>query len=60
VPIGNKRVFAVLTLLRYLLTHIEPKTKWRERLFATFDRFGTVPLDPMDISADWRSHELWR
>jgi hypothetical protein len=53
-------VFAVLTLLRYLLTHIEPKTKWRERLFATFDRFGTVPLDPMDISADWRSHELWR
>jgi|SRR5882672_1867868 len=60
VPIGNRRLFSVLTLLRYLLVHIEPRTHWRERLFSTFDRFPGIPLASMEMPPDWRAHDLWR
>lgn len=43
VPIDNRRVFAVLTLLHYLLRRVAPQTHWRNRVFAVFDRFPDVP-----------------
>lgn len=60
VPVDNRRVFAVLTLLHYLLLQIAPQTEWRARLYAAFDRFPRVPLAPMGIPNDWRTHPLWQ
>ena len=58
--ISNKKIFVVLTLLHYLLKDAAPHTQWRERLFALFDRYPTVPLKMMGIPADWRTHDLWQ
>lgn len=59
-PVKNDRIFAVLTLLHYLVRQIAPQTKWRERLFKLFDRSAGIPLKPMGIPDDWRTHELWK
>ena len=57
--VGNNRPFVVLTLLHYMLCQIAPQTGWRDRLYALFDRFPTVPLTPMGMNDHWRDHELW-
>jgi abortive infection bacteriophage resistance protein len=59
-PVGNDRVFVILTLLHCLVRQIAPQTQWRERVFALFDGFHGIPLAPMGIPTNWRTHELWR
>ena len=58
--IPNDRTGYLLTICRYWLGLISPTTRWRERLFALFDEFSEIPLDPMGLPADWRTHPLWK
>ena len=58
-PVSNDGMFVVLTLLHVVVRQVAPQTAWRERLFALFDRFPTIPLASMGMSADWRTHDLW-
>lgn len=58
--ISTRRIFAVLTLLHQLLRESAPQTGWRVRLYGLFDRFPTIPLRPMGIPEDWRTHDLWQ
>ncbi|HVL66761.1 MAG TPA: Abi family protein [Vicinamibacterales bacterium] len=57
--VPNDRLFVVLTQLRYLMQIVAPRSQWRERVFATFDRFQQVPLPSMGMPANWREHPLW-
>lgn len=57
--VQNHRIFAVLTILHYLLCRIAPQSGWRDRLTVLFDRYHCIPLLPMGIPADWRKHDLW-
>lgn len=58
--VANNRMFAVLTLLRYLLTFTAPQSKWRDRLYDHFDNYNEIPLLLMGIPADWKDHPLWK
>jgi abortive infection bacteriophage resistance protein len=58
-PVGNNRVFAVLTLLHQLLLKAAPGTGWRTRLFSLFDEFPDIPFAAMQIPQGWRDHVLW-
>ncbi|TAE78283.1 MAG: Abi family protein [Verrucomicrobia bacterium] len=58
--IPNDRTGYLLTICHYWLGLISPTTRWRDRLFALFDEFPDVPLDPMGLPADWRIHPLWK
>lgn len=59
-PISNHRVFAVLTLLRFLLGQIAPQSLWRDRLYALFDSYPEIPLVSMTMTPGWREHPLWK
>jgi abortive infection bacteriophage resistance protein len=59
-PVGNNRIFAVLTIHHFLLLRIAPQSGWRDRLFGLFDRYPSIPLPPMGMPADWRNHDLWK
>jgi abortive infection bacteriophage resistance protein len=58
--IQNHRLFFVLTMLLVLQRGIAPNSGWRDRVFALFDSFPTMPLAPMGMNADWRNHPLWK
>lgn len=58
--IPNDRTGYLLTICHYWLGLISPTSCWRERLFALFDEFPEIPLDPMGLPADWRNHPLWK
>ena len=57
--VSNDRIFAVLTLLRYLLGRTAPQTKWRERLYALIDASPEIPVMEMGAPVNWRDHPLW-
>jgi abortive infection bacteriophage resistance protein len=57
--VGNNRLFAVLTLLHYLMRLIAPQSRWRERLYTLFDNYREIPTIPMGIQVGWREHPLW-
>jgi len=58
--VDNRRVFAVLSLLRVLLQHVAPTSSWRQRVIALIDGNPAIPSLPMGFPADWRTHPLWR
>lgn len=60
VPVTDRRLFVVLTQLRYLLAFVAPRSGWRDRLYAVFDRYAQIPIGEMGMDQHWRDHELWR
>jgi len=58
--IDNSRVFAVLTLLAYLLDRVAPGSGWKGRVKQLFDEHPGVPDSIVGCPAGWRDHPLWR
>lgn len=60
VEVGNERLFAVLTLLRYLLAYVAPTSRWPERVKGLFADYSDIPLKPMGFPEDWRDCPIWQ
>ncbi len=56
---SNHRIFAVLTLLYYLLRKIAPQSGWPGRLDGLLNRHPHIPLEQMGFVVDWKNHPLW-
>jgi abortive infection bacteriophage resistance protein len=56
----NSKIFAVLTLLGYLLDRVAPGSGWKERVKLLFDEHPGVPESVVGCPPGWRSHPLWR
>lgn len=59
VEINPDRIFAVLTILSYLLEIVAPNTHWRDRLFELLKQYENVDLQRMGFPDDWRDSPLW-
>ncbi len=60
VVIPNERVFAVLTILHFLLKQVAPQTSWKQRLLELLARYPDVPLASMGFPPAWQDSPLWR
>lgn len=60
VKIDNKRVFAVLTISRYLLKQIAPQSKWQNRLNVLLNEHPTIPIAMMGFPANWQDCPIWQ
>lgn len=62
-PDTNKRVYAALAVMRYLLKAINPRTEWAERLRAHVDTFPqdapNIGLRDAGFPDDWSNLPLW-
>lgn len=58
--IQNDRVFAVLSMCRYLMQRIAPNSQWASRVVKLIDAHPTIPLEVMGMPSHWKEHELWR
>lgn len=59
VEIAPKKVFAVLTILNYLLNEVAPKTQWKERLMTLLTRYDEVDIRRMGFPDGWERSPLW-
>jgi abortive infection bacteriophage resistance protein len=57
--LDNRRVFAVLTLLQYLLIYIDSQNDWRARLERLLAEYPELPLDGMGFPQNWHACPLW-
>jgi len=58
--IDNSRVFVILTILRYMLAIIVPRSHWDERLNALFERFPEIDVYKMGFPNNWKENEIWK
>ncbi|MCK9274657.1 MAG: Abi family protein [Syntrophales bacterium] len=59
--IPNERIFAVLSLLHYMMRCIAPQSSWRQRLLATIEQFEKdIQLGQMGFVDEWQNHAIWR
>jgi len=60
VEISNSHMFAVLTILRYLLGIIAPTSAWSSRLRNLFADYPEVSIINMGFPSNWETSTLWR
>ena len=58
-PIPNHRVFAVLTICRYLLNIISPGSDWTDRFKELLADYPDIPRAGLGLIPDWEKHPLW-
>ena len=56
----NLRIFAVLTLLRYLLGFIDPQSEWQNKLHQLVIAYSGIPLKWMGFPFDWQECPVWK
>ncbi len=56
----NRRVYAVLALLRYLLGFIDPQGDWQNRLEMLLQAYPDIPLYSMGFPTDWKNCPIWK
>lgn len=59
VVVANKRIFGVLTILKYIINHIAPQSKWGSRLFKLLEDYPDVPIKSMGFPDNWRECPIW-
>jgi len=60
VPVRNTRMFAVLTICRYSLSHIAPQSGWPDRVRSLLAGFPEIPLASMGFPGNWYDCPVWR
>jgi abortive infection bacteriophage resistance protein len=60
VKFDNLHVFAVLTLLRYLLRYIDPQSDWQAQLENLLAKYSEIPLSWMGFPANWKDSPIWK
>lgn len=56
----NDKIFAILSILNYLLARIAPDTKWQSRLCALLDEYPQIDVSRMGFPKDWKTSLLIR
>lgn len=58
--IDNSRIYAVLTLLRYLLSYVDPQNDWQNHLETLLQAYQDIPLPSMGFPTDWKNCPIWK
>jgi len=59
---GNpRRMFAVLSVLAYLVSRIAPQSKWRKRLVHLWEsKHTSIPIADMGFPENWKDSPIWK
>lgn len=56
----EKRLYAVLIIVRHMLAVASPHTHWHHRLFDLLDQHPTIPTQAMGFPPQWKDLVAWR
>jgi abortive infection bacteriophage resistance protein len=60
ISLSNNRIFAVLTLMRYLLTYIDPQNDWQVRLERLISNYPEILVRLMGFPEKWLDFPIWK
>jgi abortive infection bacteriophage resistance protein len=58
--VKENRIFAILTILRYMLKFIAPQSSWAGRLYNLLDEYKEIPIKPMGFPDNWKECPIWK
>ncbi len=59
VEIANHRIFAIMTILKFMLRKVAPTSKWECRFSDLLSRYPEIPLASMGFPGNWESCAIW-
>lgn len=59
IEIENNRVFAILTIIKYMLNIIAPQSDWPKRLNKLLDEYSEIPRKSMGFPDNWQDCPIW-
>ena len=60
VTVDNTRVYAILSILKYLLGHIAPEIEWKAMLLELLSDYVSIPIGHMGFPENWFESNLWK
>ncbi len=60
VAIREHRIFAVLSMLKYMLSFVAPHSNWQSRLESLLTEYSEIPLIFMGFPANWKESPIWK
>lgn len=58
--VQNNKTYFVLSMMRYLLQTVNPKTTLSSRLKTLLSKYGNVDVRAMNFPVDWENELLWK
>lgn len=55
----ENKIFAVLTLIKYLLSFVAPQSSWQSRLGGLLNEYTEIPLVSMGFPENWKESPIW-
>jgi len=60
VAIPKERVFGILTILKYMMNFVAPRSKWDERFKALLKKYSKIPTISMGMLENWQKCPIWK
>ena len=60
VEVRNEQIFAVFTLLRYLISYVAPLSRWPDRVEKLLLDYSDIPLKQMGFPENWKDSPIWQ
>lgn len=57
--VNNTRIFSVLTIIQYVLNHINSTHTWNMELTELLNRFPNIQIDKMGFPENWQKISVW-
>jgi abortive infection bacteriophage resistance protein len=55
----SKRMFCILTILKYMMDMIAPQSRWNKRFRSLLQEYPDIPLEEMRFPDNWESCSIW-
>ncbi len=58
---ADRKTFAILSVLRHLIRHVAPQSRWPDRLTHLLEvKLPQIPIAQMGFPNDWENSPIWR
>ncbi|AFM10719.1 Abi family protein [Turneriella parva] len=59
VAVTDRRVFGVLTILKYMMDRVAPQSSWPQRLMDLLNEYPEIPRRDMGFADNWTDVPMW-
>lgn len=57
--VTDRRIFGVLTILKYMMDRVAPQSQWPKRMNALLNEYPEIPRADMGFAENWKDIPMW-
>ncbi|MCW7474570.1 Abi family protein [Leptospira levettii] len=59
IQIQSNKIFAILSIIQYMLNFISPKSQWKFRFLELLNQYPSIPIREMGFPEKWKEVPFW-